>query len=67
MSRKATLADYGLVGVVSGSIAMLLVGIATIAISAFVGRIPWFLGVLLALTTMFTAVSLVILVATRDR
>ena len=67
MSRRATLADYGLVGVVGGAIAMLLVGIATIGISAFVGRIPRFLGVLLSLTTMITVVSLAITVVTRDR
>lgn len=66
MSSKASLADYGVVGLVGGGIATLVLGILTLGMSAFLGRIPLTLGVLLALAAAVTAVSLLVTLATRN-
>ena len=67
MSRKASLADYGLVGLVGGGIAILLIGMATLAIAGFMGRIPTFLIILLGLAVAVTVASLAVAIAGRDR
>lgn len=67
MTRKATAADYGLVALVGGGAALLLVGMATIGVSAFLGRIPVVLATLLGLSLLITLVGLVITVVTRQR
>ncbi len=67
MSRKATAADYGLVGLVGGGGATVLMGMVTLGISAFLGRTPTILIALLLLTTSITVASLAIMIATRSR
>ena len=66
MSGKASPADYGLVGLVGGGVATLLVGMLTLGLSAFLGRIPTFLLVLLALSAAVTLAGLVVTVRTRS-
>lgn len=65
MSRRATPADYGLVALVGGGAALLLIGMATIGVSAFLGRIPVPLAALLAVSAVITLVGLAMTIATR--
>ena len=67
MSRRASLADYGLIGLVGGGIATLLAGILTLGTSAFLGRIPVALVLLLSLTATVTAASLVVILVAKNR
>lgn len=65
--RGGLLADLGIVGLVVGGIATLLLGILTIGVGALIGRIPSILGILLFLTALTTTAGLVITIATRGR
>lgn len=59
------LPDLGMVGLVAGGIASLLLGLVTIGVGALIGRIPPVLGILLCLTSLTAAAGLVITIATR--
>ena len=67
MSRRATLADYGLVGSVGGLLAMVGSGIGMLAVSASLNRVATFFAALLGLSTLLTLISLVIVVVTARR
>jgi hypothetical protein len=67
MSRKASSADYGLVGLVGGGAVLLVLSIVTIAVSALIGRLPVVLATLLGITAVVVIGSGVVVIATRDR
>ena len=64
MSEKATLADFGVVGLVGGGAVTLLLGALTLGVSAFLGRIPLVLILPLGVAASVTLVSLVVTLAT---
>ena len=64
MRSKGSPADFGLVGLVVGGAATLLLGMVTIGVGALLGRIPLVLGVLLSLAALVTVVGLLVTVAT---
>lgn len=63
---RASVADYGLVGLVGGMLATALLGIATLVIAPFFAGVPVIALILLGLATTVTVVSLVVWLATRD-
>ena len=64
VNSRGSPADFGLVGLVIGGAATLLLGIVTIGVGALLGRIPLVLGVLLSLAALVTVVGLLVTVAT---
>ena len=64
--RSGLLPDVGMVGLVVGGIASLLLGLLTIGVGAIIGRIPSILGILFCLTSLTAAAGLVITIATRS-
>ena len=65
MDREAvgeTLADFGLVALVVGGAISLLLGVLTLGIGAFFGRIPLFLAIVLGVSILVTVTGLVITV-----
>lgn len=60
MSRPTPLADYGVVALVGGGAALVLTGMLTLGLSAFLGRLPVFLVVLLVALLVVTLVGLAI-------
>ena len=64
MSGRGSLADFGLVSLVLGGGASLLLGMAAIGVGALLGRIPLVLGVLLGLATVVTVIGLSVTVVT---
>lgn len=65
--RTATAADYGLVGLVGGGVGTALLAMVTLGLSAYLGRVPTFLAVLLSVALAVTVTSAVTLVVVRRR
>lgn len=64
VNSRGFLADFGLVSLVVGGTATLLLGTVTIGIGALLGRIPLVLWVLLGLAALVTVLGLLLTVAT---
>ena len=64
---SGSLADFGLVGLVLGGTATLILGMVTLGVGALLGRIPLVLGILLALAALVTILGLLLTVATARR
>ena len=65
--RRSSLADFGLVSLVVGGAAALLLGIVVLGAAAFLGRIPLLVGLLFAVASLATFVGLVVTIATVRR
>lgn len=61
---RGSLADFGLVGLVVGGTATLVLGMVTLGIGALLGSIPLVLGILLGLAALVTILGLLLTVAT---
>ena len=66
-NRRSALADFGLVSLVVGGGAALLLGIVAIGAVAFLGRIPLPVGLLFVLASLATVFGLIVTIATVRR
>ena len=62
--KGSIIADFGMVGLVMGGAATLLLGVVTIGVGAVLGRIPLVLGVLLGVAALITMTGLAITIFT---
>ena len=65
--RRSALADFGLVSLVVGGGATLLLGMVAIGTAAFLGRIPLPIGFLFVVASMATVFGLVVTITTIRR
>lgn len=66
-NRRGALADIGLVSLVVGGGATLLLGMAAIGAAAFLGRIPLPIGLLFVVASLATVFGLVVTIITVRR
>ena len=66
-SRRGTLADFGLVGLVVGAAVSFILGMVSIGAVALLGRIPLPIGLLFVLASLVTVFGLVVTIATVRR
>lgn len=65
--RRSPLADFGLVSLVVGGGAALLLGMVVLGAAAFLGRIPLLIGLLFAVASLATVFGLVVTITTIRR
>ena len=65
--RRSPLADFGLVSLVVGGAAALLLGMVVLGAAAFLGRIPLPVGLLFAVASLVTVFGLVVTIAALRR
>ena len=66
-NRRSALADFGLVSLVVGGGAALLLGMVAIGAVAFLGRIPLPVGFLFVVASLTTVFGLIVTIATVRR
>jgi hypothetical protein len=66
VSSKASLSDYGLVGLVGGAVGLALLGAFTLVAATFFGGVPIVLVILLgAVATIFATSAVLLIIGSR--